>query len=187
MTFCFNRITLGGYLSREPELRQVGDEHRVAQFSLAVNASPRRDAGGNTLFIEVEAWDRQADMVMQYLHKGSPLLLDGTLQFNRWQDRDGNNRSKHLVRANQIRLIPRGRGLIRSPHRLRQLRITQELWAMRMKRQQRPSNLHPQLPDALQSSDKKVTDDIPNGDSLYLLRPLPSRNSDPSMPLLPDE
>ena len=75
MSFCFNRITLGGYLTKDPELRQAGADHRVAQLSLAVNASPRRDAGGDPLYIDVEAWDKQADMAIQYLRKGSPLLV----------------------------------------------------------------------------------------------------------------
>ena len=92
-----NRVILMGYLTRDPELRHTPRGGEVAVFGLAVNRF-FADADGNrqeeVSFFDVEAWARRGEVIAEYLHKGDPILIEGRLKQERWQDQEGQNRSK---------------------------------------------------------------------------------------------
>ena len=89
-----NHITIMGRLTRDPELRYTQSQTPVASFTLAVD----RDFGGRdggekqTDFIDCVAWRQTAEFVSKYFRKGSMIVLCGSLQSRKWQDKDGNNR-----------------------------------------------------------------------------------------------
>ncbi len=95
-----NRVILVGNLTRDPELRTVGQGTNVCQIGMAINRT-YSDADGqkqeDTTFVDGEAWGRTAEVISQYVHKGEPLLIEGRLKLDRWQDSDGQNRSKLKV------------------------------------------------------------------------------------------
>ena len=96
-----NHITIMGRLVRDPELRSTKTGTSVANFTVAVD----RDFSGEekqTDFIECIAWKGTAEFVNKYFRKGSMIVLCGSLQSRKWQDRDGNNRVSWEVVAQSV-------------------------------------------------------------------------------------
>ena len=59
-------------------------------------------------FVDISTFARSAEIVGQYLSKGSPVLIEGRLQFRSWEDQNGQRRSKLDVVAERVNLMPRG-------------------------------------------------------------------------------
>ena len=96
-----NHITIMGRLTKDPELRTTMNGTNVASFTVAVD----RDYGGEnkqTDFIECVAWKGTGEFVSKYFRKGSMIVLCGSLQSRKWQDREGNNRISWEVNAQSV-------------------------------------------------------------------------------------
>lgn len=103
-----NRVILLGNLTREPELRKTSRGTDVCAVGLALNRVFTDAEGGKqeqTSFIDVEAWGRRAELISDHLHKGDPLLVEGRLKQDRWQDEEGQNRSKVKVVVENFQFI----------------------------------------------------------------------------------
>ena len=110
----FNKVILMGNLTRDPDVRVTGATGmKVARIGLAVNER-RRDRNGQSVdypvFVDVDAWDKLAELCGQYLSKGSSILVEGRLQMDTWE-RDGVKHQKLKVRANTIKFLPKGERL----------------------------------------------------------------------------
>lgn len=104
----YNRVLLAGRLTRDPELRYTPSGTAVADLSLAVSETYRNKAGESveqTCFVDIVVWARQAETSAQYLFKGSPALIEGRLQLDKWQNKDGETRSKLRVRADRVQFL----------------------------------------------------------------------------------
>ncbi len=105
----FNRVILMGNLTRDPELRTLQSGMRVAKLGLAVSENWRDRTTGElkemVCFVDVDVWDRQADLCAQYLTKGRPVLVEGRLRMDEWTTKEGEKRTKHVVRADNIRFV----------------------------------------------------------------------------------
>ena len=108
----FNKIILMGNLTRDPELRYTPKGTAVAKLGLAVNRTWKTETGEtkeDVLFIDVEAFSRQAETIGQYLKKGSPILVEGRLRMDTWDDKQTNQkRTKILVTAENVRFLGSG-------------------------------------------------------------------------------
>ncbi len=96
----FNKIMLLGNLTRDPQLSYLPSNTPVVEFGLAVNRRYRRkdgEQGEETLFVDCRAYARSAEVLNQYCKKGNQLFIEGRLQLDRWNDKEGNPRSKHRV------------------------------------------------------------------------------------------
>lgn len=107
----FNKVILMGNLTRDPELRMTGTNGmKVARLRLAVNER-RRDRNGQVqdfpVYIDVDAWDKLAELCGQYLAKGRPILVEGRLQMDSWE-KDGVKHQKLKVRAATIKFLMKG-------------------------------------------------------------------------------
>jgi len=96
----FNKVILMGNLTRDVELKHTQSNTAVGNVGLAV--SRRYKAGDGefkeeTTFVDCEAWGKTAENIAKFFSKGRPILIEGRLKLNQWQDRDGNNRSKLMV------------------------------------------------------------------------------------------
>lgn len=109
MSFNYNRVTLAGNLTRDPQVRVFANERVVADFGLAINRrfkGPDGQQKEETTFVDVEAWGRTAELVGQYLTKGSPCFIDGRLRLDAWDDKKtGEKRSKVKVVADSVQFI----------------------------------------------------------------------------------
>ena len=98
-----NVVAIMGRLARDPEMRQTTTGKNVASFRIACDRG-RRDANGQSVadWIDVVAWDRQAEFVCRYFQKGSLIVVDGRLQSRQYQDKTGANRTAVEVVASNI-------------------------------------------------------------------------------------
>ena len=108
-----NKVILKGNLTRDPELKDVtvrSNETTVATFTLAVSDYYKK-ANGETVqdteFIDCEAWDTGAVTIGKILHKGDPVLLEGKWKTEKWEDKDGNKRSRSKVRISSFDKLAR--------------------------------------------------------------------------------
>ena len=95
-----NTVALIGRVGQDPQVRNTGGGKTVANFSLAVD-----EGFGDrkvTHWIPVVAWEKTAELISQYVSKGSQLAVEGRLQVRSWEDRDGNKRQTTEVVANRV-------------------------------------------------------------------------------------
>lgn len=109
----FNKVILMGNLTANPELRYTPQGTAVTDLRLAVNNKRGRgaDAKEDTVFVDVTVWERQAETCSEYLSKGSPVLIEGRLQMDQWEDREtGQKRSKLRIVAQNVQFLSGGEG-----------------------------------------------------------------------------
>ncbi|MCD8490432.1 MAG: single-stranded DNA-binding protein [Geovibrio sp.] len=105
----FNKVVLLGNCTRNPEVRYVpGRDLAVAKFGLAVNSRRSKDKE-ETMFIDIVAFGKLGEICGEYLTKGSPVLVEGRLSQNVWEQ-EGQKRSKHEVIAENIQLVSSRKG-----------------------------------------------------------------------------
>ena len=103
-----NKVFIMGNLTRDIELKRTPSNNTaVANIGLAVNRQYRAgdENREETTFVDCEAWGRTAEVMHQYLAKGRPVLVEGRLKLDQWQDRDGNNRSKLKVVVENFQFV----------------------------------------------------------------------------------
>ncbi len=104
----YNRVLLMGNLTRNPEIRYTPSGTAVADLGLAVNETFKNKAGEaveQVCFVDVVVWGRQAETASEYLHKGSPVFVEGRLQLDQWENQQGEKRSKLRVRADRVQFL----------------------------------------------------------------------------------
>jgi len=110
----FNRVILAGNLTRDPELRYTPKGTAVAKLGLAINRVYTTDSGEKkeeVMFVDVDAFARQAEVISQYLKKGRPILVEGRLRQESWDDKaTGQKRSKLSVVLESFQFLDSGRG-----------------------------------------------------------------------------
>ncbi len=103
-----NKVLLIGNLTRDPELRYTPGGTAVANLRMATNRKYKDKTGEmkqDVCFVTVVAWDKQAEVCNQYLHKGSPLFVEGRLQSRSWDGSDGKKRTVLEVRAERVQFL----------------------------------------------------------------------------------
>ncbi|MGA2775615.1 MAG: single-stranded DNA-binding protein [Candidatus Omnitrophota bacterium] len=104
----FNRVFLMGNLTKDPELRYTPQGTAVANLRLAVNRRFKAKTGElkeEVCFITAVVWNKQAETCNQYLHKGSPVFIEGRLQSRSWEDASGQKKSVIEVRAERVQFL----------------------------------------------------------------------------------
>ncbi len=111
----YNKVILMGNLTRDPEVRYTSGGTAIAKLGLAVNRRWKNQEGQmqeETTFVDVDAFGRQAETIGQYLKKGRPVMVEGRLKLDQWDDKQtGQKRSKlGVVLENFQFLDSRGEG-----------------------------------------------------------------------------
>ena len=108
-----NKVTLIGNLGADPEIRYTNSGSAVANVRLATAESWRDKESGEqqerTEWHRVVFFSRLAEIVGEYLKKGSQIYVEGRIQTRKWQDRDGNDRYTTEIIANEMQMLG-GRG-----------------------------------------------------------------------------
>lgn len=105
-----NKVTLIGHVGKQPEIRYTQGGAPVANFSLATNEvwnSPTGERQERTEWHRIVAWAKLAEIVSQYVQKGSYLYVEGRIQTRSYDDRDGIKRYITEIRAFEIGLLDR--------------------------------------------------------------------------------
>lgn len=97
----YNRIILQGNLTRDIEIRHINGNTAVGGFGIATNRKYKTAAGEqreDVCFVDCKAWGKTAEIMCQYLSRGSSVLIEGRLELETWDDKNGGGkRSKHVV------------------------------------------------------------------------------------------
>ena len=101
----YNKVILIGNLVKDPEMKLFKGSN-LAKFRLAVDDAFKKDA---VLYIDVEAWDKQAEFAEKWLKKGKGVIVDGRLCMDSWE-KDGKKETKIFVKASDIRFSNVGTG-----------------------------------------------------------------------------
>jgi single-strand DNA-binding protein len=83
----------------------------VCEFGMAINRKWKSQSGemrDETCFVDLRMYGRRAEVLNQYLSKGRPLLVEGRLQYQQWEGKDGVKRSKHIVVVDDFEFIDGG-------------------------------------------------------------------------------
>ena len=102
-----NSVSVVGRLTAEPELESLtnaeGNEVPHCRFRIAVNNGARPSGEPRpATFIDVDTWARLAENCAQYLDKGSKVAVNGRLNLESWQAKDGTNRSRHVIQTSSM-------------------------------------------------------------------------------------
>src|ERR1700761_1558814 len=112
----YNKVILVGNLTRDPELRYTPKGMAIAKVGLAVNRNWTSETGEKkeeVTFVDVDIFGRTAENVAQYMKKGRPILIEGRLRLDQWDDKQtGQKRSKLGVVAETVQFLgsPTGGG-----------------------------------------------------------------------------
>ncbi len=105
----FNKVILVGNLTRDPELRYTPKGTAIAKIGLAVNRVWTSESGEKkeeVTFVDVDVFGRTAENVAQYMRKGRPILIEGRLRLDQWDDKQtGQKRSKLGVVAETVQFL----------------------------------------------------------------------------------
>jgi single-strand DNA-binding protein len=105
----FNKIILMGNLTRDPELRYTPKGTAVAKLGMAVNRVWTNEAGEKkeeVTFVDVDVFGRTAENCGQYLKKGRPVLVEGRLKLDQWEDKQtGQKKSRLGVVAETVQFL----------------------------------------------------------------------------------
>lgn len=110
----FNKVILLGNLTRDIEMRYSQGGVPIAKMGMAINRrfTQNGEQRESTCFVDMTAFGRQAEVLNQYVGKGSPLFVEGRLEFSTWEGQDGQKRSKLEVVVENFQFLgaPRGAG-----------------------------------------------------------------------------
>ena len=111
----YNKVILMGNLTRDPEVRYTSSGTAIAKLGMAINRYWRNQDGQQqeeTTFVDVDAFGRQAETIGQYLKKGRPIMVEGRLKLDQWEDKQtGQKRSKMGVTLENFQFLDsRGEG-----------------------------------------------------------------------------
>ena len=104
-----NKVTLIGHLGKDPEIRHFENTRSVVNFTLATSESYRDKEGNkveNTEWHNISCWSAGLnDVMMKYLHKGSPVYVEGKLRTRQYQDKENVTRYITEIVVDEMRLL----------------------------------------------------------------------------------
>ena len=97
----YNKIICMARLTRDPEMRAIPSGTQVCEIGIAFDNGFGDQK--KTCFINVTAWGKTAEFVEKYFKKGDGIMIDGRLEFETWEDKNGGGkRSKHSITAERV-------------------------------------------------------------------------------------
>lgn len=106
-----NKVMLMGNLTRDIELRHTASQMAIAKFGLAINRRYKTASGEQkeeVTFVDCDAFGRTAEVMSQYLKKGRPVFVEGSLRLDQWEGKDGSKQSKLKVVVDTFQFIDSG-------------------------------------------------------------------------------
>jgi len=104
----YNKVIMVGRLTRDIELKYIPSGAAIAKSSIASNHTYKTQTGEKkeeVCFLDFDVFGKSAEILNQYVRKGSQVLLEGRLVLNRWTAQDGSNRSNHTLRVETFKFL----------------------------------------------------------------------------------
>lgn len=108
----FNKVILLGNLTRDVEIRTTQGGMAIAKLGMAINRkwTQNGEQKESTCFVDLTAFGRQAEVLGQYVGKGSPLFVEGRLEYSTWETQEGQKRNKLEVVIDNFQFVGAPRG-----------------------------------------------------------------------------
>ncbi len=103
-----NKVFLMGNLTRDPELRYTPSGTAVASFGIAINRTWTGQDGEKkeeVCYVDINMFGRRAEVINEFFSKGNPIFIEGRLQFQQWETKDGQKRNTLRVVAENFQFI----------------------------------------------------------------------------------
>jgi single-strand DNA-binding protein len=103
-----NRVTLIGNLGRDPEMRYLPSGEAVASFSVATTEKWKDKSGAaqeRTDWHRIEFIGRTAEVCGEYLKKGAPVYIEGRIQYDKWTDKEGQEKTMTKIRGDRMQML----------------------------------------------------------------------------------
>ncbi|EKD28670.1 MAG: hypothetical protein ACD_79C00249G0007 [uncultured bacterium] len=103
-----NKVFVAGNLTRDPEVRYTPNGQAVGGIDLAINnfyLAKNGEKKTETVYVHVVVWGKQAETAKTYLKKGASILVEGRLQLDSWETKDGEKRSRLKIVALRIQFL----------------------------------------------------------------------------------
>ncbi len=106
----FNKVILVGNLTRDVEMRYTQGGLAIGKMGMAVNRRYKQgeEQKESTCFVDLTAFGKQAEVLSQYVSKGSPLFVEGRLEYSTWESKDGGKRNKLEVIVENFQFLGGG-------------------------------------------------------------------------------
>lgn len=104
----YNKVIMVGNLTRDIELRYLPSGSAIAKSAIATSYKYKSATGeqkDEVCFLDFNIFGRSAEIANQYLKKGSKVLLEGRLVLEQWTGTDGQNRTKHSLRVDTMKML----------------------------------------------------------------------------------
>ena len=105
-----NKVVLLGRLAADPELRQTPNGITVTSFTIAVDRQYSKGPDRQTDWIDIVAWRHTAEFVCKYFQKGSPIVIEGSIQTRTYEDKSGQKRKAVEINAKNAEFVPKNAG-----------------------------------------------------------------------------
>ena len=118
MSASVNKAIILGYVGNDPEVRSINTGRMVANVSIATTRNWKNSNGEKqekTEWHRCVFWDRQAEIVQEYVKKGSLLYVEGRIETRKWTDKDGNDRYITEIIGEQLQLLPTSKNPAKPP------------------------------------------------------------------------
>ena len=104
----FNKVIMIGNLTRDIELKYIPSGAAIAKSAIATSHKYKTQTGEQkeeVCFLDFNVFGKQAEILNQYVRKGSKVMLEGRLVFEQWTAQDGSNRSRHSLRVENFKFL----------------------------------------------------------------------------------
>lgn len=104
-----NKVIIIGRITSDPELRSTKSGTSVASMDIATNrywTGKNGEKNEDTEFHKVVVWGNRAEVVSEYMSKGSLIMVEGRLQTRKWEDKNGNKRYTTEIVAENVQFGP---------------------------------------------------------------------------------
>lgn len=104
-----NRVTILGNCGRDPEIRYLPDGKAACSISIATTSRRKDKQSGENIetteWHRVQFFDKLAEIVGQYVKKGSPIFVEGRLKYGKFTNKDGIEQNTCDIIANEMQLL----------------------------------------------------------------------------------
>ena len=103
-----NCVNIIGTITKEVDFKYVSNDTAIANFSIAYNDKRKGSNGGyveKSHFFDVVAFGKNAENIQKYLRAGSKIGITGSLDYQSWQDKNGNNKNKVIIKLDKFDFV----------------------------------------------------------------------------------
>lgn len=97
--------TIEGFVTHDPQIKKTKTGKSVCNFALAINHYSKSDEAPKVSFIDVETWDKIADVCSKNISKGKRIMVIGNIRQDRWEDDKGKIQSRLKIIGSEIRFL----------------------------------------------------------------------------------